>query len=248
VQLVEAALASWKERRWIDVPRWRSDDDARTLMSLTLNLPQPDGRLARHTLSAREAWRAPAEPAFNRIAYSAAHVVADALAPSIRGCSARSTGTHHRLPPAPVVPWAWGVAEAMDTAQRGMGLDWPTSLELIARSLDAARDLPGARSRAVAAPINWRPTRPAHRRRAARLRGTDGRDREAGRPPDRDGQPRAGLVWRRALDYEQVYGRVLSQAASRSSCTGWATCSTRRCAATGAALTSTARWDTALAP
>ncbi|RZL86141.1 MAG: dihydrodipicolinate synthase family protein, partial [Variovorax sp.] len=37
-----------------------------------------------------------------------------------------------------------GVAEAMDTAQRGMGLDWPTSLELIGRSLDAAKDVPGA--------------------------------------------------------------------------------------------------------
>src|SRR5207302_652622 len=37
-----------------------------------------------------------------------------------------------------------GVAEAMDTAQRGMGLDWPTSLELIGRALDAARDMPGA--------------------------------------------------------------------------------------------------------
>jgi len=32
----------------------------------------------------------------------------------------------------------------MDTAQRGMGVDWPTSLELIARSLDAAKDFPGA--------------------------------------------------------------------------------------------------------
>ncbi len=29
----------------------------------------------------------------------------------------------------------FGVAEAMDTAQRGMGLDWPTSLELIRRSV-----------------------------------------------------------------------------------------------------------------
>jgi hypothetical protein len=37
-----------------------------------------------------------------------------------------------------------GVAEAMDTAQRGMGLDWPTSLELIRRSLDAAKDYPNA--------------------------------------------------------------------------------------------------------
>src|SRR5205807_9515702 len=32
-----------------------------------------------------------------------------------------------------------GVAEAMDTAQRGMGLDWPTSLELITRSVAAAK-------------------------------------------------------------------------------------------------------------
>ena len=32
-----------------------------------------------------------------------------------------------------------GVAEAMDTAQRGMGLDWPASLELIRRSVAAAR-------------------------------------------------------------------------------------------------------------
>jgi hypothetical protein len=32
----------------------------------------------------------------------------------------------------------------MDTAQRGMGLDWPTSLELIRRTLDAAQDVPGA--------------------------------------------------------------------------------------------------------
>src|SRR5581483_5049040 len=37
-----------------------------------------------------------------------------------------------------------GVAEAMDTAQRGMGLDWPTSLELIRRSVAAAKARGGA--------------------------------------------------------------------------------------------------------
>jgi hypothetical protein len=37
-----------------------------------------------------------------------------------------------------------GVAEAMDTAQRGMGMDWRSSLELVRRSLDAAKDFPGA--------------------------------------------------------------------------------------------------------
>ena len=39
----------------------------------------------------------------------------------------------------------FGVAEAMDTAQRGMGLDWPLALELIQRSY---RRREGARSRA----------------------------------------------------------------------------------------------------
>jgi hypothetical protein len=42
--------------------------------------------------------------------------------------------------------WAhgFGIAEAMDTAQRGMGLDWPTSLELIRRSVAEAKSTPGA--------------------------------------------------------------------------------------------------------
>lgn len=113
-------------------------------MDLSLNLPTADGSLARYTLSGREAWRAPAAPVFNRIAFSAAHVVADARAaidPWL-GCAIDWDATiacRQRL-------WRMGlgVAEAMDTAQRGMGLDWPTSLELIARSLDAARDVPGA--------------------------------------------------------------------------------------------------------
>ena len=82
--------------------------------------------------------------AFNRIAYSAAHVVADpraAVDPWL-DCAIDWDATiayRQRL-------WSLGlgVAEAMDTAQRGMGLDWPTSLELIRRSLDAARDVPGA--------------------------------------------------------------------------------------------------------
>jgi hypothetical protein len=37
-----------------------------------------------------------------------------------------------------------GIAEAMDTAQRGMGLDWASSLELVRRTLDAAKEVPGA--------------------------------------------------------------------------------------------------------
>jgi len=115
-------------------------------MSLTLNLPAANGRLQPYTLSGASAHApAPGGTSFNRIAYSAAHVVADpraAIDPWLQ-CAVDWDATiayRQRL-------WRMGlgVAEAMDTAQRGMGLDWPTSLELIRRSLDAARDVPGAR-------------------------------------------------------------------------------------------------------
>ena len=112
---------------------------------MKINLPRADGTLAPYTLRAPGAFRpAMAGTPFNRIAYSAAHVVADARAavdPWL-DCAIDWESTiryRQRL-------WGMGlgVAEAMDTAQRGMGLDWPTSLELIRRSLDAARDTPGA--------------------------------------------------------------------------------------------------------
>jgi hypothetical protein len=114
-------------------------------MTLSLQLPNTSGKVEAYTLRGTT----PVKPAtgvkFNRIAYSAAHVVADPLAaidPWLQ-CAVDWDATiayRQRL-------WSLGlgVAEAMDTAQRGMGLDWPTSLELIRRSLDAARDFgPGA--------------------------------------------------------------------------------------------------------
>jgi hypothetical protein len=113
-------------------------------MALSLQLPLATGGLASYTLRGTAPARPPAGVKFNRIAYSAAHVVADPLAaidPWLQ-CAVDWDATiayRQRL-------WSLGlgVAEAMDTAQRGMGLDWPTSLELIRRSLDAARDTPGA--------------------------------------------------------------------------------------------------------
>src|SRR5262245_18838898 len=109
----------------------------------TLNLPAADGRLAPYTLRPPRTFPA-AKPPFNRIAYAAAHVVADPLAASEPWLEAavdweRTIAFRRHL-------WSLGlgVAEAMDTAQRGMGMDWPASLELIRRSLDAARDFPGA--------------------------------------------------------------------------------------------------------
>ena len=113
-------------------------------MNLSLQLPTASGAIEAYTLRGS----APVKPTpgltFNRIAYSAAHVVADpraAIDPWLQ-CAIDWDATiayRQRL-------WSLGlgVAEAMDTAQRGMGLDWPTSLELIRRSLDAAQDHPGA--------------------------------------------------------------------------------------------------------
>jgi Protein of unknown function (DUF993) len=112
---------------------------------MRIDLPGDDGRLHSHTLQGPGGFT-PAAPGtvLPRIAYSAAHVVADArsaIDPWLQ-CAIDWDATiayRQRL-------WrlGLGVAEAMDTAQRGMGLDWPTSLELIRRSLDAARDIPGA--------------------------------------------------------------------------------------------------------
>ena len=113
--------------------------------ALSISLPVSGGRLERYALRASAPLVAgKSGKPFTRIAYSAAHVVADPMAPIDPWLGAAidwdaTIAYRQRL-------WSLGlgVAEAMDTAQRGMGLDWPTSLELIRRSLDAARDHPGA--------------------------------------------------------------------------------------------------------
>ncbi|WP_131102419.1 dihydrodipicolinate synthase family protein [Streptomonospora litoralis] len=98
-------------------------------------LPGADGRLHGFTPRAAPA-PAPGGAARprSRTAYAAAHVVADPLAGNAIGAPARldwpaTLAFRHHL-------WdlGLGVADAMDTAQRGMGLDWPATAELIRRS------------------------------------------------------------------------------------------------------------------
>ena len=113
--------------------------------SLSIRLPGANRRLESYALrTAAPLVTAALNRPFTRIAYSAAHVVADPFATVDPWVTAAldwdaTIAYRQRL-------WSLGlgVAEAMDTAQRGMGLDWPTSLELIRRSLDAAHDHPGA--------------------------------------------------------------------------------------------------------
>ncbi len=80
----------------------------------------------------------------NRVAYAAAHVVVDPLADNDPWLDVavdwdKTLAFRHYL-------WdlGFGVAEAMDTAQRGMGLDWPGALELMRRTLAEAATRPGA--------------------------------------------------------------------------------------------------------
>jgi hypothetical protein len=85
------------------------------------------------------AWTRPQAPIRSRIAYAAAHVVADPLGENAPGAPAavdwESTLAFRRH----LWSWGLGVAEAMDTAQRGMGLDWAATQELIRRSSAEAR-------------------------------------------------------------------------------------------------------------
>jgi hypothetical protein len=105
---------------------------------LTLRLPRQGGQLESFTL------RPVSQPQLagrfrSRTAYAAAHVVADPFACVTTAIDWDATLAFRRH------LWSCGfsVAEAMDTAQRGMGLDWSAARELIVRSLREAAAVGG---------------------------------------------------------------------------------------------------------
>ena len=108
-----------------------------------LRLPQRDGSLAGYQIRGSRSWPVPAGPATTRVAFAAAHVVADPLADNTPGSPATLDWDATLAFRAHLVRHGLGVAEAMDTAQRGMGLTWATTKELIVRSSAQARELGG---------------------------------------------------------------------------------------------------------
>lgn len=108
---------------------------------MKIDLPNSVGQMARYELigSPIPGASLPNNPA--RTVFSAAHVVADPFAQSDPGGKAAidwdATMTFRRH----LAGLGLGIAEAMDTAQRGMGLDWPGALELITRT---KQELPDA--------------------------------------------------------------------------------------------------------
>jgi hypothetical protein len=105
---------------------------------LTIKLPSGN-----HAVREPAAFARP-KAAFTRKALAAAHVVADPLSPKDPWLEAAvdwdATLAYRRH----LWSWGFGVAEAMDTAQRGMGLDWSNSLELIRRSVEESGSVEGA--------------------------------------------------------------------------------------------------------
>ncbi len=108
-------------------------------MNNSVKLVRPDGSLYSYSPTRKPVVPAARKSFATRIAFAAAHVVLDPL-------KTAEPMTH------PAIDWestldyreylwslGFGVAEAMDTAQRGMGLSWPLALELIRRSTAAAK-------------------------------------------------------------------------------------------------------------
>ena len=180
-------------------------------MPHTLTLPRADGTLAPYTPGPPSTFHPPAGPLRSRVAYAAAHVVCDPLTninPTLEvALDWEATLAYRRY------LWSLGfaVAEAMDTAQRGMGLDWTTTRELIRRSLAEARAVggriasgAGTDQLALAPGLGVDAVEAAYEEQVGFVEGLGGQ---------------VILMASRALaacasgpdDYVRVYGRILSQ-------------------------------------
>jgi hypothetical protein len=120
-----------------------------TTSGATVRLPRFDdgGRVVGtevRELNAPGPWTAPSAPIRSRVAFAAAHVVPHVGAENVPGAPAvvdwdATLAYRHQI-------WRYGlgVADAMDTAQRGMGLDWAATQELVRRSAAEAASVGGA--------------------------------------------------------------------------------------------------------
>jgi hypothetical protein len=182
-------------------------------MMIALQLPKADRTVEQYRLSGQSLERPASPPTFNRIAYAAAHVVSDPLRdldpwgrPAI-DWDATIAFRHHL--------WSLGfkIAEAMDTAQRGMGLDWAGAQELIRRSLGAARSTPGADLACGAGTDHLAPMDATSLDDVIKAYETQIEfvEKHGGRAIMMASRALARLA-RSPGDYGKVYGRILSQA------------------------------------
>ncbi|TCM47428.1 uncharacterized protein DUF993 [Rhizobium sp. PP-F2F-G48] len=181
-------------------------------MTHVLNLPTSADTVEAYHLVGTPIARPATTPVFNRIAYAAAHVVS---APE------RDTDPWNR----PAIDWdttlafrhhLWSlgfrIAEAMDTSQRGMGVDWAGAQELIARSLAEARTVDGADLACGAGTDHLDPNdaRSLDDIIAAYETQIEHIEKHGGRAILMASRALARIA-RSAEDYAKVYGRILSQ-------------------------------------
>ncbi|WP_329187971.1 dihydrodipicolinate synthase family protein [Streptomyces sp. NBC_01428] len=179
---------------------------------MTIRLPGADGRLRSYEPRTDPLVVLPdGAPLASRTVFSAAHVVADPYADVSPGVPAAVDWDATLAFRRHLWSHGLGVAEAMDTAQRGMGLDWTTAAELVRRSAAEARATGGAIACGVGTdqltgPATLDEVRAAYEEQLALVE-------ESG--------ARAILMASRALaataagpeDYLDVYGHLLRQAA-----------------------------------
>jgi len=112
-------------------------------MAESVRLPRAGGQVYDYTPSGRFLYAEGGAPPRSRLPYAAVHVVADSFAdvspasPAVIDWERTLAFRRH------IWKYGLGVAEAMDTAQRGMGLDWEASKELIRRSVAEAKAVGG---------------------------------------------------------------------------------------------------------
>jgi len=108
-----------------------------------MRLPTYQGTLEDYRLSQTPLTPRAPKGAFNRVAFAAAHVVSDPIAERDPWRGRPAVDWENTLR---VRRWLWdqglGLAEVMDTAQRGMGVDWLTAKELVERTMAEAKAHP----------------------------------------------------------------------------------------------------------
>jgi len=111
-----------------------------TTTTAIVALPEASGGWREIELSQPRAWAEHPDAFSSRVVFAAAHVVADPRGENVPGAPAVIDWETTLAFRQHLFRYGLGVAEAMDTAQRNMGLDWSATQELITRSATLARE------------------------------------------------------------------------------------------------------------
>jgi Protein of unknown function (DUF993) len=111
-----------------------------TTTTTTVAIPDAGGGWHEIELTEPRDWAEHPEAFRSRVVFAAAHVVADPRGENVPGAPAAIDWDATLAFRRHLFRYGMGVAEAMDTAQRNMGLDWPAAQELITRSAALARE------------------------------------------------------------------------------------------------------------